>query len=354
MQTLLDAGRTEVEIQTLIEAYLHRHGKISRRSSGMCGSIYFFDQGEHVHPRWIAVKIPRTPNNDRTERNKRFVREMKIQHDTFQHIFVCWPFDYQMILDTPAALYRAADGDLSDLIPDASLSDESRLSVLIYLCSALKHCRSRGMSSHQDLKPQNVLVRHIPELQRSLPDQKVFIFPQLADFGLANTWEEQGKSQGARPYMAPEQWLQSVALPASDIFALGVIIFETMTRGQHPIGELVRDWWPKPVHGNSRKWLRDDMWIRWAKSGTPIHAAEMVSEGVYNVVRECLRIEPEDRPELDLVQGWLIDELRTINADAAYQAHFQTFRADQDARNNEWPHRDQRFARLRDAVEQMP
>lgn len=353
MSTLLDENLSEEAIQTIIEAHLHKYGKITRRTGGMCGSVYLFDQGQNVHPRWIAVKIPRTPGNDRKERNRRFVREMEIQHRTYRHNFVCWPADYVMIVDTPAAIYRASDGDFTQLIPRDDFSIQSRLAVLIYVCSAIGHCRSRGMECHQDLKPQNILFRDIASLRLSVPEQEVFIFPQLADFGLANSWRDEQNPQGARPYMAPEQWLEGRATPESDIFSLGVIIFEVMTLGRHPVGQVTREWWPEPSAENSRKWLRDDMWLRWAKQGAHIAPTPFLVDGIDSVVHECLKPDPAERPSLASIQSRLLEVLRQIDPEAAHQAEFQAFHADHDTTNNEWPHRDRKLALLKEAVNNL-
>lgn len=48
MAFLLDSGFTEEKIQRLVEGSFSKYGKVDRRSGGMCGSIFFFDQGENV------------------------------------------------------------------------------------------------------------------------------------------------------------------------------------------------------------------------------------------------------------------------------------------------------------------
>jgi eukaryotic-like serine/threonine-protein kinase len=160
MLSLLDENNHQDFVQLILEVNLSKYGRITRHCNGMCGAVYFFDQGENVHPRFVAAKLPLIPTNDRAERNRRFLREIELQHSTFYHRFVCWPFDYKMVLDTPVALYSASDGDLSQWIPRQEWSTTSRLATLAYLCSALAHCRSRGIICHQDLKPQNVLMRN--------------------------------------------------------------------------------------------------------------------------------------------------------------------------------------------------
>ena len=319
----------------------------------MCGSVYFFDQGEHVHPRWVIAKVPRTPTNDRTERNRRFLREIEIQHRTYYHRFVCWPFDYRMVLDTPVALYRAWDGDLAAWIPKEDFSATSRLAVLIYLCSALRHCRKRGVACHQDLKPQNILMRDASNHLREASGSDVFKFPLLADFGLANAGRDFQNAEGARPYMAPEQWLLGVADATSDIFALGVIIFEVMTRGSHPYGGLTREWWPDPINGRSKRWLRPETWEKWAKGGNPITSAPFLVEGVEGISRRCMATNRAERPALDQIQADLLGVLSSLDRAAAEQARFQALHADNDPNDGEWPYRDAQLERLRRSIDDV-
>jgi TolB-like protein/tetratricopeptide (TPR) repeat protein len=82
---------------------------------------------------------------------------------------------------------------------------------------------------HRDLKPQNLMVR---------PDGTL----KVLDFGLARTVAPAetdatrtlpGMLIGTLPYMAPEQVLGQPATPASDLFSLGVILYELFT-GTHP------------------------------------------------------------------------------------------------------------------------
>ena len=86
---------------------------------------------------------------------------------------------------------------------------------------------------HRDLKPQNVLLDQYPD--SSFP----FGRPYLADFGLVQLIEEaspnsaRGAVEGTIPYMAPEQVEGKTVVPASDVWGLGVMLFELLT-GRRP------------------------------------------------------------------------------------------------------------------------
>src|SRR5215469_10834286 len=77
---------------------------------------------------------------------------------------------------------------------------------------------------HRDIKPENLMLR---------PDGYI----KVLDFGLAlQTSDRQtagGLTVGTLEYMAPEQTRAEVATPSSDIFSLGIVLFELAT-GIHP------------------------------------------------------------------------------------------------------------------------
>jgi serine/threonine-protein kinase len=89
---------------------------------------------------------------------------------------------------------------------------------------------------HRDLKPSNVLV--------DLPSMGV----KLLDFGVAHlvdgTQTRTGMTLGTPAYMAPEQLVGLPVSPASDAYALGVVLFEMLTarrpHGGANLGELLR------------------------------------------------------------------------------------------------------------------
>lgn len=105
---------------------------------------------------------------------------------------------------------------------------EEALKLLEPVASALDFAHS-GKIVHCDLKPENIMVRAI--------DGRVY----LTDFGLAreihSSLSRQGMSQletsGTLPYMAPEQYLGRPPDAATDIWALGVILYE-LVAGRHP------------------------------------------------------------------------------------------------------------------------
>ena len=103
------------------------------------------------------------------------------------------------------------------------------------MASAVAHAHRQGVV-HRDLKPANVLVH--------LPSHTV----KLADFGLARAADSAqtvtGIVAGSPAYMAPEQLAGNLPTPASDLYALGVMLFQLLS-GRLPhdspsMGELLQ------------------------------------------------------------------------------------------------------------------
>jgi serine/threonine protein kinase len=127
-----------------------------------------------------------------------------------------------------APVPSAADGPDAPTIashtsrpPEMLFSDIDRVrDALRQLCDGLDFLHGLGLA-HGDVKPANVLVT---------PDGRVVIL----DFGILRDWrsDEEDDPQsvfGTPAYLAPERLYGSAADPASDMFAVGVILFEVLT-----------------------------------------------------------------------------------------------------------------------------
>jgi serine/threonine-protein kinase len=112
------------------------------------------------------------------------------------------------------------------LIEQGSLSPERALSIITPVASALAAAHKLGIV-HRDIKPENILVSKEGRIK-------------IADFGLArgallgNTMTaESSVILGSVSYLSPEQVQRGVADAKSDIYSLGIVLFEILT-GQKP------------------------------------------------------------------------------------------------------------------------
>jgi len=124
----------------------------------------------------------------------------------------------------PYLVLELADGPtLADVLTDGALDIDQAVSIGQQLAEALTHAHSRDIT-HRDLKPANVVLNADP------------VRVHLADFGIARFSDTTritatGTCIGTPAYLAPEQ-LQGHVSPASDIYALGLVILECLT-GTH-------------------------------------------------------------------------------------------------------------------------
>lgn len=121
-------------------------------------------------------------------------------------------------------------GTLGELLAEERLSDRDIVRIGSALCDALDHAHARGVV-HRDIKPANVMIPENAESEAAIV--------KLTDFGVArlagdDTITRNGDIVGTFSYMAPEQAEGLQATPATDLYSLGLVLYEALC-GVNPV-----------------------------------------------------------------------------------------------------------------------
>ncbi|NUR88344.1 MAG: protein kinase, partial [Nonomuraea sp.] len=129
--------------------------------------------------------------------------------------------DYVEAPGEAAIVMELVDGvTLRRLIADeGGTGVEAALAVLKGALLGLAEAHRRGVV-HRDFKPENVIITQDGD-------------SKLVDFGVAARFGETAALAGTPSYMAPEQWADAPASPATDVYAATVVFFECLT-GRRP------------------------------------------------------------------------------------------------------------------------
>ena len=174
----------------------------------------------------IALKILQT---DDAEHRKRFAREARAIA-ALNHPNIVTIHSVEEVEGQPFLTMELVEGTpLNRLIPPGGFELHELLAIAAPVAEGLAAAHARGIV-HRDLKPPNVMVS---------ADGRV----KMLDFGLAKNIEaknlasadetKEGQIIGTLAYMSPEQLMADTVDARSDIFSLGVLIYE-MATGKRP------------------------------------------------------------------------------------------------------------------------
>jgi serine/threonine protein kinase len=226
------------------------------------------------HPatnRYVAIKILPEEIADDPNFRERFEREAKVVA-SLNHVHIVPVFDYGQDRNIAYLVMPFIQtGTLKEYLDQGSLSLEEAYRLFMQIASAVHYAHRKGIL-HRDIKPANIL----------LDDSKNAL---LSDFGLTRMIESAssvtGKGVVGTPdYMSPEQGQGQPIDTRSDIYSLGVVLYELLT-GEVPFSA------DTPVA----------VIYKHANAPLPLPRTKRpdLPQGIENVILKSLAKEPDDR-----------------------------------------------------------
>ena len=245
--------------------FASRYRIVSLLGRGAMGEVYRADDlklGQRV-----ALKLLARPGHSRSEPPHRFIAEARLARE-IAHPNVCRVYDIGEADGWHYLSMEYVDGEtLASLLRRiGGLPTEKALDVARQLCAGLAAAHERGVL-HRDLKPSNIMIDGRGQVR-------------IVDLGLATPIRDAVEEVVGTPaYMAPEQLVAGPVSERTDLYALGLVLYETFTgRRLFPVGTV-----------EERIVAADAGTIAVAK---PIGIHPAIDE----VIRKCLEPDPADRP----------------------------------------------------------
>ncbi|MEM9491978.1 MAG: serine/threonine-protein kinase, partial [Myxococcota bacterium] len=152
--------------------------------------------------------------------------------------------------DSPAVLANAETAETrADRAPTAAVSARQAAAVMLPVVRALAHAHSLGLI-HRDLKPENIMLdsggatKVLDFGLATVLDRKAVA--ATGDHDFMELWQvrgfrtHHGALMGTLPYMSPEQWGAGDVDERSDLWAVGILLWE-LTCGRHPLDPFTRE-----------------------------------------------------------------------------------------------------------------
>jgi tRNA A-37 threonylcarbamoyl transferase component Bud32 len=266
------------------------------REIGSGGMSTVFLGRDEVLERPVAIKVLK-PELGETDVGARFRREgrtaARLSHPNIVQVYDAGEGELDGRETSYIVMEYVSGGDLKDQIDKRGTLSGGDLAALSGVAAGLAHAHERGVI-HRDIKPHNILLDENGS-------------PKLTDFGIARALDatyatRTGSYLGTALYSSPEQLRGEGVTPKSDIYSLGITLYHAAT-GQVPFAGT-------PIEVASQHVSREP---------TPLRQLnDAVSPSLEALVLECLKKDPDSRPDADEVRRGLLEAGRGVHATRAY------------------------------------
>ncbi len=268
------------------------HYRIDRLlGQGGMGSVYLAHRDDGQFQQSVAIKLM-SPHLADEFFSDRFRRERQIladlDHPNITRLCDGGVSDH----GEPYLVMEYVDGQRFDEYCDQRrLTVRERIQLFLQICSAMQYTHAKHIL-HRDLKPSNILVTANG-------------FPKLLDFGtaklLASTKSESTTTRFGMMtlrYASPEQLRGELPTAATDIYSLGVVLYESLT-GAWPFGDpqSIIAGLDRAVHDVKPARMTDMITEKSAEDRSNIRPqlASPLRGGLESIATKALQSKPEDR-----------------------------------------------------------
>ncbi|MEO0951957.1 MAG: serine/threonine-protein kinase [Pseudomonadota bacterium] len=227
LEHIIARAASEVEQVQPTSQFIQQYRILRLLGEGGMGQVYLAERNDEQYQQRVAIKVLGV-QRPTTELVQRFRAERQILA-TLDHPNIARLLDGGETDDgAPFLVLEYIDGQSVDsYCDDQRLDTRARLRMFTKICVAVDHAH-RNLIIHRDIKPSNILVKANGE-------------PKLLDFGIAKLLESSGDDFQTRSsarlmsplHASPEQIRGEPVSVASDIYSLGVLLYQLLT-GQHP------------------------------------------------------------------------------------------------------------------------
>ncbi|MEZ5426255.1 MAG: protein kinase [Pyrinomonadaceae bacterium] len=222
-----DLFAEHTETQNIIGKTLNKYRVLSLLGAGGMGEVYLAEDTKLG--RRVAIKMLPPHFSEDDERKKRFLREARAI-SALNHPNIITVYGIEESGDLEFIITEFIDGQtLREKIEENSLTVRETLEIALQIASALESAHSVGII-HRDIKPANIMIRR-DNLVKILDFGLAKLTADAADF---QTRDQTGPNRvmGTINYMSPEQVLGEQVDPRTDIFSLGVVLYEMLSGTQ--------------------------------------------------------------------------------------------------------------------------
>jgi serine/threonine protein kinase/tetratricopeptide (TPR) repeat protein len=317
LDPIVDADATTVQTESFDDPAIGRrigaYQILREIGRGGMGAVYLAERADSEFRRRVAIKlIKRGMDTDFILRRFRNERQILASLD---HQYIARLLDGGTTDDgVPYFVMEYIEGlPIYRFCDERKLPIQERLRLFLQVCDAVQYAH-KHLVIHRDIKPSNILVT----------DDSV---PKLLDFGIAKLLNPELAEITLDPtatamrlmtpeYASPEQVQGQSVTPATDVYSLGVLLYELLTahrpyrffsRAPHEIARVICE--EKPAHPSVVVTRPHDLlpahleskesgtleYLYWSRSATGESLRRELSGDLDNIVMKALRKEPERR-----------------------------------------------------------